>query len=69
MYLVTDVFSDGFLVTDAVVIFFGTEIALEKAQVSVDTSHSLPLTLAYSFPLTWALGVACKTCKSSRGWR
>jgi hypothetical protein len=56
-------------VTDAVVIFFGTEIALEKAQVSVDTSHSLPLTLAYSFPLTWTLGVACKTCKSSRGWR
>jgi hypothetical protein len=49
------------LETDVVVIFFGTQIALEKAESPVDTSHS--------FPLTWTLGMASKSGECTRGGR
>jgi hypothetical protein len=54
-------------VTNLMDIFFVKEKEQIKVHISVDTSHLLPG--AHSLPLTRALGMARKTCKSSRGWR
>ena len=55
--------------TDLIDIFFVKEKAQIKVHIPVDTSHSLPLTLAYSFPLTWTLGMASKSGECTRGGR
>jgi hypothetical protein len=56
-------------VTDVVIIFFGTEITLEKEEFPVDTSHSFPLTWAHSLPLTRAFRMTSKSRECARGWR
>jgi hypothetical protein len=53
-------------VTNLMDIFFVKEKAQINVCIPVDTSHLLPR--AHSLPLTRALGMARKTCKSSRCW-